>query len=115
MLDDLASLGQGRHDQAIQGAAVVLGNDGVLGNIHQAAGQITGVGGLERGIGQTFAGAVGGDEVLENRQAFAEIGGNRGFDDLAGRFGHEPPHTGQLADLLRPNHWSRSQPSCGWH
>ena len=67
---------------------------------HQAAGEVAGVGRLERGIGQTLAGAVRRDEVLQHVQAFAEVGRDRGFDDLARRLGHQAAHTGELADLL---------------
>jgi hypothetical protein len=44
---------------------------------------------------------VGRDEVLENRQAFAEVGGDGGLDDFARGLGHETAHTGQLTNLLR--------------
>ena len=39
------------------------------------------------------------DEVLQHVQAFAEVRGNRRFDDRAIRLGHQTAHTGQLADL----------------
>ena len=100
MLDDLAPLDQGADGDAVEGAAVVLGDDGILGDVDQTAGQVTGVGGLEGGVRQTFTGAVGRDEVLQHGQTFAEVGGDRRFDDLAGRLGHQSPHPGQLADLL---------------
>src|SRR3989304_1504267 len=41
------------------------------------------------------------DEVLENRKALPEVSGNRSLDDLSGGFGHESPHAGKLAYLLR--------------
>ena len=42
---------------------------------------------------------MGGNKVLENRQAFTEVGADRGFHDFAGRFGHQSPHPGKLPDL----------------
>src|ERR1035441_6087223 len=33
-------------------------------------------------------------------EAFSEVRRDRGFDDLARRLGHQPAHTGKLADLL---------------
>ncbi len=54
---------------AVEGAAVVLGDDRILGDVDQTAGQVTGVGGLQGGVGQTLTGTVGGDEVLQHRQA----------------------------------------------
>ena len=41
-----------------------------------------------------------GDEVLEHGQTFAEVRGDRPFDDFAGRLGHQTAHTGELTDLL---------------
>ena len=73
----------------------------VLGHVDQPPGQVAGVGGLERGVGQTLAGAVGRDEVLQHGQALAEVGGDRRLDDLAGGLGHQAAHAGQLPDLLR--------------
>src|SRR4029077_14409867 len=58
------------------------------------------IGGLERGIGQALARAVRGDEVLQHGEAFAEVGGDGRFDDLAGRLGHQTAHTRELANLL---------------
>ena len=75
-------------------------DDHVLRHVHQLAGHVTGVGGLERGVGQTLAGAVRGDEVFQHGQAFAEVRENRLLDDVAGRLGHEAAHTGELAHLL---------------
>ena len=39
-------------------------------------------------------------EVLQHRQAFAEVGLDRRLDDLARRLGHQAAHAGELADLL---------------
>ncbi len=41
-----------------------------------------------------------GNKVLQNGQPFTKIGRNRRFNDLAGWFGHEPTHTGQLPHLI---------------
>src|SRR5690348_6795014 len=98
--DDVARFHDRGHVNAVHGAAIVFADDNVLRHVHQAAGQVAGIGGLKRRIGQSLAGAVGGDEVLQHRQPFAEVGGNRGLDDFAGRLGHQAAHAGELANLL---------------
>ena len=99
-LDDLARLDDGPDVDAVHGAAVVLGDDHVLADVHQAPRQVAGVRRLERGVGEALAGAVGRDEVLQHGEAFAEVRGDRVLDDLAGRARHQAAHAGQLADLL---------------
>ena len=89
-----------RVGHAIGGAAVDLADDDVLGHVHQAAGQVARVGGAQRRVGQTLAGAVRGDEVLQHRQALAEVRLDGSVDDLALRVGHQAAHAGKLADLL---------------
>ena len=75
-------------------------DDHVLRRIHEFAGQVTGVRGLERRIGQTFAGAVSGDEVLEHGQTLRGSSSDRPLDDFAGRLGHQTAHAGELTHLL---------------
>ena len=99
--DDLAAFDQRRHLDAVDRAAILFADDRVLRHVHQAARQVAGVGRLERGVGQPFARAVRGDEVLQHRQPLAEVGGDGRFDDLAGRLRHQPAHPGELPDLLR--------------
>ena len=81
-------------------AAVVHGDDDVLGHVGQLARQVAGVGRLQGGVGQTLAGTVRGAEVFQHAQAFAEVGLDGRLDDLAGRLGHQAAHAGQLANLL---------------
>ena len=99
-LDDLARLDDGADVDAVHRAAVVLADDHVLRHVHQAAGQVAGVGGLQRRVGQALAGAVRRNEVLQHRQAFAEVRRDRRLDDLARRLGHQAAHAGELANLL---------------
>ena len=68
LLDDLAALDQRAELDAVDGAAVVLGDDAVLRHVDETAGEVPGVRRLERGVRQTLAGAVRRDEVLEHRQ-----------------------------------------------
>ena len=75
-------------------------DDHVLRRVDEFAGQITGVRGLQRRIGQTFARAVRRDEVFEHAQSFAEVRGDRTLDDFARRFGHQTAHAGELFHLL---------------
>jgi len=64
---------------AFGGAAVVLGDDHVLRHVHQAPRQVAGIGGLQGGVGQSLAGTVRGDEVLQDVEALAEVGRKWGF------------------------------------
>src|SRR5438552_4089465 len=126
-LDDVLTLLQGRHLEAQDRAAVFLGDADVLRHVHQAARQVTRVRGLQRRVRQTFARAVGRDEVLEHRQAFAEIRLDRTLDDLADaarelllRLRHQPAHPGELADLIAraaapgvEHHEHRVEPALG--
>ena len=98
-LDLLAAVDDALGD-ALRRAAVVHRDDDVLGHVGQLAGQVTRVGRLEGRVGQTLAGTVRRAEVLEHRQAFAEVGLDRRLDDLAGRLGHQTAHAAELAHLL---------------
>ena len=53
--------------------AVFLADDQLLRDVDESTGQVAGVGGTERGVGETLAGTVRRDEVLEHRQAFTEV------------------------------------------
>ena len=86
-------------NDAVDRAAIFGGDDDILGSIHQFAGQIARVGGLERRVGQSLACTVSRDEVLEHGKTFTEVGKNRALDDLAGWFGHQTAHTCKLLDL----------------
>ena len=97
----LAGIDDGPHLDARLGLAVLPGDDAVLGDVDQPPGQIPGVGGLERGVGQAFARAVGGVEVLQDREALLEIGDDRALDDLARGLRHQAAHAGELAHLRR--------------
>src|SRR5580692_2744877 len=99
-LDDFAGFDDGLDEDALAGSAIVFADDYVLRHVHQTARQVTRIGRLQRGIGQTLTGAVGRDEVLQHVEAFAEIGRDGRFDDLARGLGHQAAHTGKLADLL---------------
>ncbi len=97
---------RGGHEAA-EGSAVVVGDHHVLGHVHESAGEVTGVSGLQRGIGQTLTGTVGGDEVLQDGQTLLEVREDGVLDDVLTaattallRLGHQSPHAGELADLL---------------
>ena len=101
----------GVDDDAVDRAAVLLGDDDVLRHVDETAREVAGVGRLERRVGETLAGAVRRDEVLQHRQAFAEVRGDRRLDDLARGLGHQAAHAGELADLLLASRGRRSRPS----
>src|SRR5690606_23658852 len=79
--------------------AIRLGDDHVLGHVDETTGQVTGVRGLQRGVREALAGAVGRDEVLQDVQTLAEVRGDRRLDDRAVRTRHQAAHTGELTDL----------------
>ena len=62
--------------------AVPLAHDELLRDVDESTGQVAGVGGTQRGVGQTLARAVRRDEVLEHGQAFTEVALDRARDDL---------------------------------
>src|SRR5690606_18772685 len=93
-------LGDVERDRPV-GAAVGLADDDVLSDVHQAPGQVTRVGGAQRGVGQALAGAVRRDEVLDDRQALAERRLDRTRDGLALGVGDQAAHAGDLAELER--------------
>src|SRR5581483_9163665 len=88
-----------RHGDAALGAAVDLTDDDVLRDVHQPPGQVTRVGGPQRGVRQTLAGSVRGDEVLQHGQALTEVGLDRARDVLTLGVRHQALHARQLADL----------------
>ena len=97
---DLVALVDGALRDSLGGAAVVLADHDVLRDIGELASQVARVRGLQRGIGQSLAGAVRRGEVLEDVQSLAEVGLDRLIDDLAGRLGHQTTHAGELTNLL---------------
>src|SRR6185312_14426615 len=98
--DNLARFHDARDENSVHRTAVVFADDHILRHVHQTAGQVAGIGGLECRISQTFTSAVGRDEVLQHRQPFAEVRGDRRLDNFAGRFRHQAAHAGELANLL---------------
>ena len=99
-LDDLAAFDDGPRLDAVERAAVDLGDDHVLRHVDETPRQVARVGRLQRRVGQALARAVRRDEVLEHRQPFTEVRRDGRLDDLARRLGHQAAHAGQLADLL---------------
>ena len=57
--DDRAAVDFGLDVDALLGAAIFGGDDAVVGHVDETAGEIARVRRLERGVGQTLAGAVG--------------------------------------------------------
>src|SRR5207247_10701903 len=82
-LDNFASFNDSSDVNAIHRAAIVFADDYVLRNVNQTAGEITGIGRLERRIRQSLTRAVGRDEVLQHRQSLADVGGSWSIANLA--------------------------------
>ncbi len=97
--DDLFTVLQGGADQTAQRAAILLGDNHVVGYVDKTTGQVSGVGSLHGGVGKTLTGTVRCDEVLQHRHTFLEVGDNRVLDDLVSfgtglhRLGHQTTHT----------------------
>ena len=84
------------HPNAVIRFAILIHNDDILGHVHQTAGQIAGIGRTQRGVGQTFARPVGGDEILQCAQPVAEVRQNGHGNDSTLRIGHQATHPRQL-------------------
>ena len=100
LLDHLAVLADLGDLDAVGHVAVLLPDDDILGDVHHAAGQVTGVCGTQSRVGQALPGASGGDEVLQGGQALAVVRLDGDLDGAAGGVGDQATHTSQLADLL---------------
>ena len=60
-------------DAARSSRTSILADDQLLRDVDESTREVAGVGGTERGVGETLAGAVRRDEVLEHRQALTEV------------------------------------------
>ena len=75
-------------------------------DVNQTTSQVTGIGSLQSGIGQTFTSTVSRDKVLQHGQTFLKVRKDRVLDNLTTfcttllRFRHQTTHTGQLTNLL---------------
>ena len=87
------------HD-AVGRAAVIIGDDDVLRSVHELVREVARIRRLERGIGQTLASTVGGDEILQHGQTFAEVRRDGLLDDFARGLGHQTAHPRELLELL---------------
>ena len=104
--NSLVAILQGRALQSAKCAAVFLSDNHIMRHINQTTCQITGIGRLHGGVGQTLTGTVGGDEVLQHRHSFLEVREDGVFNRTASfstgflRLGHQTAHTSQLLDLV---------------
>ena len=114
LLDNLAVLAELVDIDAVGSTAVRLADDDLLGDIHQTTGQVTRVGGTQSGIGQALTSATGGDEILQNAQAFTVVGLDGDLNGTAGGVGQQAAHAGQLTDLGHGADVYKRQPrNCG--
>ena len=79
--------------------AIFLTDNNILRNINKAAGQITRVGGTQCGIGKTFTGTAGRNEVFENVKTFTVISSDGNLDGFTCRVCDKSAHTGKLTKL----------------
>ena len=104
--DDFITVLERGADKAAERSAVLFVDDDIVRNIDKTAGEVSGVGGFQGGVGQTFTGTVSGDEVFEHRHAFLKVGEDGVFDGGTGvgtgllGLGHQTTHTGELGNLV---------------
>ncbi len=84
----------------VVGAAVILTDNHILGNVDQAAGQITGVRSTKRGIGKSLSRTTGRNEVFQDIQPFPVVGANWNLNRMAGGVCNQSAHSGKLANLV---------------
>ena len=84
--------------QPARGFTIPAIDNHILGDIHQTARQIAGIGRPQRRIRQALARAMRRNEKLQRIQALAEMTANRQFDDAPRRIGHQAAHPGQLGN-----------------
>ena len=87
--------------QPARGIAVPAIDNHILGDIHQTARQIAGIGRPQRRIRQALARAMRRNEILQRIQALAEMTANRQFNDAPRRIGHQAAHPGQLGNRAK--------------
>ena len=78
-VDDFFALFQRADRPAADGPAIHLVDDDILSDVYQTSREVPGVRGLQGSIGEPFPRTVGADEVLQNREPFPEVRGNRGL------------------------------------
>ena len=104
--NNLIAVLQGGADQSAQGTTVLLVDDHIVRDVHESTCQVSSVGRLHGGVGQTFTGTVGRDEVLQHRHTLLEVRQNRVLNNLVSlgtgllRLGHQTTDTGELLDLV---------------
>ena len=96
----LVALVNRAHNDAVYSPAICLVDNHVLRRIDQLAGEITGVRRFERGVSQTLARAVGGDEVLQHAKSLAKVRSDWVLENFTGRLRHQSTHAGELTHLL---------------
>ena len=84
---------------AVGAVAILLADDNILRNVDKTAGQITRVSRSERGIGKTFTGAAGGNEVFEYIKTFTVVSSDGNLYRLTCGVGDKSAHTCKLTKL----------------
>ena len=104
--DDLVAILQRTALKTAQRAAVLLGDDHVVGDVDQTTGKVSGIGRLHSGIGKSLTRTVRRNEVLQHGHTLLEVGDDRVLDDLRTlgtsllRLCHQTTHTGELGNLV---------------
>src|SRR5690606_30346009 len=88
------------HLDVLGGAAVLLAHDDLVCDVDELPREVARVGRAERRVGPALAGAVRGDEVLEDVEALAAVRVDRQLDGFVRWVCHQVMPAGELADLL---------------
>ena len=105
--DDVSSFDEGCEHQTITRTTIFFRHDEILCDIDKTPREIARIGGLQRSVGQAFASAVRGDEVLKDIETLSEVCGDWCLDNRSVGLGHQTAHTRELANLRRGTTCSR--------
>ena len=104
--DNLVAILQGGADQSTERATVLFVDNHIVRDVNETTGQVTGVGRLHGGVGQTLTGTVGRDEVLQHGHTLLEVRQDGVLNNLVSlgtgflRLGHQTTDTGELLNLV---------------
>jgi hypothetical protein len=110
LLDDLAALDQRGDLDALQGAAVVLGDDAVLGHVDQTPGEVPELAVLSAVSARPLRAPWVEMKYWRTESPSRKLVVMGRLDDLARGLGHQAAHAGQLAGSAGPNRGRPSRP-----
>ena len=113
--DNFITIFKGCTYEATECTTVCFIDNHIMANIHQTACQITSIGSLQSGIGQTLTSTVSRDKVLQHAHTFLEVRKNWVLNNLRSfctsflGLSHQTTHTCQLSNLVSRTTGTRIQ------